>query len=313
MEFDTSLIGDIVIAKDINSPLYNLAAVVDDFEMKISHVIRGEEHISNTPKQILLQEALSFPQPFYAHLPLILGQDKAKLSKRHGSFSVNQFKEEGYLPESLINFMAFLGWNPGNNREIYPLGSLVKEFSLKKVQKSGAIFNIKKLDFINGFYIRQHSLKRLTEMCLPYLSQAGLVDPEKIEPEILQKIVSLYQARLKKLSEIIELTDFFFQEKINFDKELLRWKDMTDKEIIDSLEQSEKTLSQIEIKDWNKSNLELILMAKAEKMPNRGNLLWPLRVAMTGKKSSAGPFEIAEILGKDKVLERIREAKKILN
>jgi nondiscriminating glutamyl-tRNA synthetase len=313
MEFDTSLIGDIVIAKDIDSPLYNFAATVDDFEMKISHIIRGEEHISNTPKQILLQEALSFPRPIYAHLPLILGQDKAKLSKRHGSFSVNQFKKEGYLAESLINFISFLGWNPGDNREIYSINSLIKEFSLEKVQKSGAIFNIKKLDFLNGFYIRQHSLKRLTEMCLPYLIEAGLVDPEKNEPEVLQKIVSLYQERLKKLSEIVELTDFFFKEKISFEKELLNWKDMTDEEIKNSLEISKKTISKLEAGDWSKQNLENILMAEAEKMTNRGNLLWPLRVAMTGKKSSAGPFEIAEILGKEKVLERIGEAQKMIN
>jgi len=147
VEFDTSLMGDTVIAKNLFTPLYNFACVIDDFEMQVSHVIRGEDHISNTPKQILLQEALGFPQPKYAHLPLILGPDRTKLSKRHGAISVSEYKREGYLPEALINFMAFLGWNPGGEREIYSLASLIKEFSLEAVQKSGAIFNIKRLDF----------------------------------------------------------------------------------------------------------------------------------------------------------------------
>ena len=177
IEFETSLLGDIVIAKNLSTPLYNFTCVVDDFEMKISHVIRGEEHISNTPKQILLQEALNFPSPQYAHLPIILAPDKTKLSKRHGAIGISEFKKDGYLPEALVNFMAFLGWNPGGEREIYSLPSLIKEFSLEKVQKGGAIFNIKRLDFLNSFYIRQRSVEKLTELCLPYLIEQGLIEP----------------------------------------------------------------------------------------------------------------------------------------
>ena len=177
LEFDTSLFGDFVIAKNLTSPLYNFACVVDDFEMKISHVIRGEEHISNTPKQILLQEALNFPSPQYAHLPMILAPEKTKLSKRHGAMGISEFKKEGYLPEALVNFIAFLGWNPGGEREIYSMSSLIKEFSLEKVQKSPAVFNIKRLNFLNGFYIRQKSVEKLTELCLPYLIEQGLIEP----------------------------------------------------------------------------------------------------------------------------------------
>jgi nondiscriminating glutamyl-tRNA synthetase len=330
VEFDTGLIGDIVIAKNINYPLYNFAAVIDDFEMKISHIIRGEEHISNTPKQILIQKALSFPQPFYAHLPLILGEDRSKLSKRHGSFSVSEFKKEGYLPETLVNFVAFLGWNPGDElkkedkssfyrfagareREIYSIASLIKEFSLEKVQKSGAIFNIKKLDFLNGFYIRHRSIEKLTELCLPYLIRAKLLRQEDADMDLLKKIVLIYQERLKKISEIVELADYFFKEELDYNKRLLQWKNMTEQEIKDSLSQSEKTLSEIQAGEWNKQNLENILMPQAEKMTNRGNLLWPLRAALTGKKSSAGPFEVAEILGKEKTLKRIKQAKKLLD
>jgi nondiscriminating glutamyl-tRNA synthetase len=312
VEFDTGLMGDIVIAKNLDTPLYNFAVVVDDFEMNISHVIRGEDHVSNTPKQILLQEALGMPQPIYGHLPLILGTDRTKLSKRHGSASVTEFRKEGYLPEALVNFMAFLGWNPGDDREIYSLASLIKEFSLENVQKSAAIFNIKKLDFLNGFYIRQRSPEKITELCLPYFIEAGLVAEEEIDLNFLQKIVSIYQERLKKLSDIVELADFFFREKLVYDKNLLKWKEMSDKEIQKSLDKSEKILSKIKIEEWNRESVEKALMLETEKTGDRGQLLWPLRVALTGKEASAGPFEIAEILGKDKTLRRIKEAKELV-
>lgn len=176
IEFDTTLLGDFVIAKNLSSPLYNFACVVDDFEMKISHVIRGEEHISNTPKQILLQEALNLPSPKYAHLPMILAPDRSKLSKRYGAVGISEFKKEGYLPEALVNFVAFLGWNPGGDREIYSMNSLIKEFSLSRIQKGGAVFNIKKLDFLNGFYIRQKSIDKLVELCLPYFLESNFIE-----------------------------------------------------------------------------------------------------------------------------------------
>ncbi len=335
IEFDADLIGDFAIAKDLATPLYNLAVVVDDFEMKISHIIRGEDHIPNTPKQILLQRALHFPQPEYLHLPLILGQDRSKLSKRHGAIAISDYKKAGYLAEAFINFMAFLGWNPGGEREIYSMPSLIKEFSIERIQKGGAIFNVKRLDFLNGFYIRQKSPEKLTEMCLLYLIEEGLVVPtfkseqyppayggmeitqmykipetrEEVSLDYIQKIVTIYQERLKKLSEISELTDFFFKDKLEYDKELLRWKEMGDREIKDSLIRVEKIISKIKPEDFNKENLEKEIMPEAEKMGDRGYLLWPFRAALSGKKASAGPFEIAEILGKKKVLRRIKEAK----
>jgi len=304
IEFDTSLIGDFTIAKDLTTPLYNFAVVVDDFEMKISYVIRGEDHIPNTPKQILIQEALGFPQPQYAHLPLILGPDKSKLSKRHAAVSVANYRKEGYLPEALINFMAFLGWNPGTDQEIYSLKELAQEFSLDRVQKAGAIFNIKRLDYLNGFYIRQKPLDELTELCQPYLP--------KTEKSLLKKIVGLHQERLKKLSEIKEFADFFFQDKLNYDKELLRWRDTDDQKMAESLDNLDNLLSEINEKNWTKENLEKILIQEAGKTGDRGLLLWPLRVALTGKKASAGPIEIAEILGRKKTLARIKEAKALI-
>jgi glutamyl-tRNA synthetase len=311
VEFDSSLIGDVVIAKDLANPLYNFAVVIDDFEMKISHVIRGEEHLSNTPKQILMLEALNLPQPQYAHLPMILAPDRSKLSKRYGATGVREYKKEGYLPETLVNFMAFLGWNPGDEREIYSLPSLVKEFSLEKVQKGGAVFNIKRLDFLNGFYLRQKSLERLTELCLPYFEESGLIKKETADLDFLKKVIAVYQERLKKLSEIVELTDFFFKDILAYDSGLLNCKEMEDKKIKNSLEKSGKVLSKIKNEDWTKENLEKTLMEEAEKTGDRGELLWPLRVALTGQEASASPFEVADILGKEKTLKRIESAKKL--
>lgn len=340
IEFDSeNLGGNFILAKDFNNFLYNFTVVIDDFEMKISHIIRGEDHITNTAKQILIQQALGFPQPEYAHLPLILGTDRSKLSKRHDAVAISEYRRQGYLPEALINFMAFLGWNPGDEREIFSLSSLIKEFSIEKVQKSGAIFNIKRLDYLNGFYIRKKSLEKLTELCLPYLIETGLIEPQFKSSEgypcgqgikgietvyfvpaikktvsfnYLKLIIALEQERLKKLSEISELTDFFFKDKLECSKELLKWKDMTTKEINASLKILWKTLRKIDKNDFQKEKLKEILMIKAEEFKDRGRLLWPLRVALTGKKASPGPFEVAEILGKERTLQRISEARKLI-
>ncbi len=324
VEFDSSLLGDFSIAKDLKTPLYNFAVVIDDYDTKISHVIRGEDHISNTPKQILLYEALALPMPQFAHVPLILGPDKSKLSKRHGATSISGYREQGYLPKALINFMVLLGWSSGSDRELFSLKELTKEFSLEKIQKSAAVFNIEKLDWFNGCYIRQTPLEKLSELCLPYLIKNGLIKPhfeeyiisetkEKLKSEKIKKIIGLEQKRMKKLSEVGELTDFFFKEP-KYKSGLLKWKNMTEEETQESLNKLESILSEIKEKDFIAKKLEKILMAEAEKIGppageagDRGKLLWPLRVALTGRDRSPGPFEIAEILGKEKTLKRIKQ------
>lgn len=175
LEFDTKLIGDIAIAKNLETPLYNFAVVIDDYTMKISHVIRGEDHISNTPKQLAIIEALEFPKPKYAHLPMILGPDQSKLSKRHGATSIREYCDQGYLPEAMLNFMALLGWNSKTEQEIFSKEELIKNFLLEKTSKSGAVFNIEKLNWLNGYYIRKMGLTDLTEKCIPYLEKTGLI------------------------------------------------------------------------------------------------------------------------------------------
>ena len=304
ISFESDLMGDFSLAKDLATPLYNFAVVVDDFEMQISHVIRGEDHISNTPKQILIQESLGFPLPVFAHLPLILGPDRSKLSKRHSATSIVEYREAGYLPEALVNFMALLGWNPGTEEELFSLDELVRAFDFDKVQESGAVFNIEKLDWMNGEYIRKISPPELIKLAMPFFP-AEAADKD---PKYIQRIVALEQPRLKKLSAIGEMADYFFRDP-EYLRELMRWKKMSEKEIVASLDKSIEILSKAETKEMTVESLSGIFLAEAETMGARGKLIWPLRVALPGKKSSPGPFEVMEILGKDESLKRIEKAK----
>jgi len=312
IEVDSSVLGDFSLAKSLKQPLYNFAAVIDDYEMKISHVIRGEDHITNTPKQILIYEALGLPIPQFAHLPLILGSDRSKLSKRHGAVSLKDYKELGYLPEAMNNFMALLGWNPGNDREIFSLKGLEKEFSLEKIQKGGAIFNLDKLDWFNNYYIKQKSIKDLVKLSLLYLKQKKLVK-NNFDKNKIEKIIKLEQERMNKLSEVGESTDFFFKEP-KYKPDLLPWKQMSISDTSTSLTNTASILCDVPDREFKIDKLKNILMKNAEQFGSgdRGKLLWPLRVALSGKEKSPSPFEIAEILGKEESLKRIRKAIEIL-
>lgn len=309
LTFKSGLLGDFSIAKRSAVPLYNFAVVVDDQEMKISHVIRGEDHISNTPKQLLLIEALNFDMPQYAHLPLILALDRSKLSKRSSMFSISDYKED-YLPETLLNFMVFLGWNPGDAREFFSKEELVREFSLERVQKSGAIFDLQKLLWMNGEYIHKKSPRELWNVDAFRLHFQTAMGGAKVTQDYIEKIIALEQPRLKQLSEIRERTDYFFREP-QYEKELLRWKNMSDAEIFDSLERSEKIISSLN-GQTQRENIEKAFLEEISK-GDKGVLLWPLRVALTGKKASPGPFEIMEILGSEEILKRIRFAKDLFS
>lgn len=324
IKFDTALFGDFVIATEIDKPLYNLAAVIDDNDMKITHVIRGEDHVPNTPKQILMQEAFGFKSPKFAHIPLILGSDHTKLSKRHNVQAIREYRESGYLNDALINFISFLGWNPGTEQEIFSLPELENIFSLERCQKSGAIFNVVKLDWYNGIYIRNKKIEDLFNLCLPYLIRSGLIEErsgkyvskmnnEELSKEFISNTISIYQERLSKLSEISDLTSYFYVDIPEYDKKILIWKEMTQDDLRISLDKLYEILSKIEDTEWNRGKIQEILenefQANGSVIKKRGYLLWPLRVALSGKEASAGPFEIAEILGKEKTLKRIQNAK----
>jgi len=325
--FDAKIIGDFSIAKDLNNALYNFAVVIDDYEMKVSHIIRGEDHIPNTPKQIMLQNALGFNQPKFIHIPLLLGPDKSKLSKRHSATSLAEYKKLGYLPEALFNFLSLLGWHPKDDeKEIMIEQEIIKEFNVEGVQQSGAVFDIEKLNWMNGVYLRNKKIDEFVRLCLPYLVEAGFIKSKntgyqtpilgQVTKERLTKILALEQERIKKLSDITEAVDYFFKEP-EYSAELLVWKDMPLAELSEILLNLYDILDNIEEKNWNKEKLEKIIMPQAEMVGDRGKMLWPLRVALCGKKASPGPFEIAELLGKKPVLKRVKNAhnniKKLIN
>jgi len=294
IEFDTALLGDLSIARDEKNPLYNFAVVIDDVEMEISHIIRGEDHISNTPKQLLIYQALGLEAPKFAHLPLLLGPDKSKLSKRHGATSVDEFRQQGYLPEALLNFIAFLGWNPGDDRDFLFLSELEKEFSLEKVGKSGAVVNLEKLNNLNSHYLKQRDPEEIRTL-------AG------INPKIPLKAISLARERAITLSDTAAQAAAIMEEPA-YEKGLLIWKDNSSEKIIESLKTAKEVLGSLEEKDFVAEKIREVLTAKAEAMGDKGLLLWPLRVALSGRKQSPPPFDLAEIFGKEESLNRIEKA-----
>jgi len=308
IEFDFKSVDDQVLLKSDGYPTYHLASVVDDYLMKITQVIRGEEWISSVPKHLLLYKFFGWTPPKFAHVPLILGPNKEKLSKREGAIPILEYEELGYIPDALINFMALLGWNPDTEQEVFSREELIKKFSLEKIQKTNAVFDIKKLDWINGLYIRNTSLDELTKKAVPYFEKAGF---DISDFDYLKKIISAEKERIKKLSEIRELADFFFTDDIKYDPKLLFWKKQNEKDVAKNLTLAKEKLFLLSENDWNKINLEKSLMDLA-KATGVGELLWPLRVSLTGKKGSPSPFEVAEILGREKTIKRIEETLKKL-
>lgn len=303
VKFDAGLFGDIAIAKSLDAPLYNFAAVVDDYVMQISHVIRGEEHLSNTPKQILIQKALGFEEPVYAHLPLILAPDHSKLSKRSTEVSVLSYREEGYLPEAMVNFLALLGWHPKEDREILSLQELTELFELKRVQKAGAVFNQEKLDWLNQQYLKKLSVEDIAERLKPSLEEKGI----QAKKEVLHKIIAVERERMKTLGDFLELTKFFFQLP-EYDVALLTWKTDSKEATKNVLERISSALEKVPENRFSKTSIALALDVLINEY-GKGTVLWPLRVALSGQTASPDPLEIGEILGREESLRRIEIAR----
>lgn len=300
VDFDLSLFDDQVLMKSDGYPTYHLASVIDDHEMKISHIIRAEEWLPSAPKHIILYQMFDWDIPEFAHLPMILSPEKGKLSKRHGAMGVLEYKNGGYLPEAMVNFMALLGWHPKDDREIFNLKELIKEFDLSRVQKSGAIFNIEKLNWLNAHYIKNSDNKKLRKTLKEFFGDRLNLD------KISDELVELSKQRMVKLSEFIEINAFFFNLP-DYSGDLLVWKNMPREKIIGNLENILKILEKIKISGFNKHNLEKELMPLADKQ-GRGETLWPLRVALSGKDKSPTPFELLAILGKEESIKRIKIA-----
>ncbi len=298
VSIDSKLIGDTVIMRANGIPLYNFAVVVDDIEMKITHVIRGDDHISNTPKQVVLFEALSAPTPLYGHFPMILNQDRiGKLSKRTGSTSLQSFLEDGYLPEVLFNYIVTLGWVPKNGQEILTKDEIIQQFELGEMNKSAAAWNEQKLDWMNGEYIRRMSDEELTTRLQEYL-----VDhPQK---ETIGPIVPLIKERIKKLSDFIPLTNFIFEET-EYDQSVFQ-----KLKIKDQKEVMEKVVEKLEAmeKPWTSEIFEKTFRDLATELnENAGDLFQLIRVMMSGQLVTPPLFETIEIIGQEKVLQRFKK------
>lgn len=299
--------GDFVIARNINDPVFHLAVVVDDAEQKITHVIRGEDHLVNTARHILLQRALGYRTPEYAHLPLLLDEQRKKLSKRSGETNLLAWREAGYLPEALLNYLVLLGWNGGDDKEFFTHEELYEQFTIKGIQKGGAIFSEKKLQAVNKHYIRQLTASDLLEYAKPWLSQGGYpID----DIEYWQKAVALEQERVATLSELVHALDFFRTDwDGNYPAERLVWRKSdlkaTDQYIVSLADK----LAEINENDFTENGLTESIMTWLDGQQwGRGDVLWPMRVALTGRENSPGPFEVAAVLGKRETLERLSKA-----
>lgn len=308
IEFDTTDLGDFVIARSLTEPLYHLAVVVDDYEMGVTHVIRGEDHISNTPRQILIQRALGVSLPKYAHIPLILAPDRSKMSKRKGSTSVSEYRKN-YLKEALINYMAFLGWNPGTEKEIYSLDELVKDFSLEHVQKGGAIFDIEKLNWFNREHLRAlpqdillQKFDAVMDARVKALPHYSLDQLTRLVPTLTERITTL--GELADLSSAGEFDYFFTKPTITTN---LSWKNDTPEATSSHLQKVVTILATLSEGNFAAEKIKDAIWEYASE-EGKGSVLWPMRVALSGKEKSPDPFELAGILGKEETLTRLTSA-----
>lgn len=310
VEFDSSGIGDFVIVKSDGIPVYNFAVVVDDYLMKITHVIRGEEHLSNTPRQILIYDALGMEIPKFAHVSLILGKDRTKMSKRHGATWVEQYRDEGYLPEAIINFLALLGWSPESEQEIFSMEELCRQFSLDRVAKNPAVFDIDKLKWMNGYYIRNSSTERITEMAVPYLLKAGYIKERDAEERFswLNDIVDAVKESLTIVSEVAEKTRLFFEDFVNPEDDEAR-EVLKQDHIPHLIEVFREKVNQAPEVDEGFLNRVFKEIQKQTGIKGR-KLFMPVRVLLTGQTHGPELGRILMILGKNSILKRLDHMQK---
>ena len=300
--FDTTELGDFVIARTIDDPLYHLTVVVDDMDMHITHVIRGEDHISNTPRQILILEALGATRPVYAHLPLILNEDRSKMSKRKNPVDVAKYIAQGFLPEAIVNFLALLGWSPRTDQEFFTLTKLIDEFDLSGVQKGGAVFNLEKLRSINQHYLRQIPLEKF----ITHL-------PKQLQDHSHSKqIAQIIQERVHTFGDII--TDYesgewsYLFEEPTLDATTIVWKKSDAQSTQEHLEHIHSVFSALSEDSFSQLDIIKESIWDYAETKGKGDVLWPLRYALSGKEKSPDPFTLITLLGKDTTLQRIQAA-----
>ena len=308
LQMDTNLIGDFVIMKSNGAPTYNYAVVIDDALMKITHVIRGEDHISNTYKQILIFEALGFEVPRFGHLGMILAPDRSKLSKRHGATAVSDFVEQGYLTEALVNFVALLGWAPSDGEEVKPVDAIAADFRIGEISSSNSIFEYDKLRWMNSHYIKMLPMDTLKEMLKPYLTQYDLTE---LSDEQFTKMVEITREPLTLLSDITEAVPYFFGQDVEIDPEVQT-------EVLD-LEESQKVLNDFVEKaqtwEWTEENLHNKLEEFRGTWKEQGikpkATMWAIRAAVSGRTRGADMIGLLEVLGKERTIHRAQKSCKV--
>ena len=303
-EFDNESIEDFVILRSDGTPIYNLAVVSDDVAMAITHVIRGDDHISNTPKQILLYQALGHAQPIFAHVPMILGPDGKRLSKRHGATAIGEYHAQGILPEAMVNFLALLGWSSGTDQEIFSLAELVARFSLEGINKKSAVFDTTKLEWMNSQYIIQLPPEELERRVADEL----FVEPPGSEtsPEWRRKLLDVLKIRARTLTGIVQLARAYLRDEVEYDQASVQkhWKNTAE-----TMERLQKVRARLTAADWNEEALEQAIRSVAEASGvGAGKIIHPLRVAVTGTGASPGMFDVLVLLGRERSLKRIDAA-----
>jgi glutamyl-tRNA synthetase len=303
--FDNAQLDDLIILRSDETPTYNFTVVVDDVDMNITHVIRGDDHLNNTPKQIHIYRSLGYPVPFFAHLPMILGSDKARLSKRHGATSVIAYRDMGYLSEALVNYLVRLGWSYGD-QEVFSIDELLRYFSFEHIGKSAAVFNPEKLLWLNSQYIMKSSSEKLTELAIPFLTKESVIkEGQPLDRAWLSKAVSTLQERSKTLIELAQSLTYYIADEIEYNVKA-KEKFLTDKHLAQLIDVKE-SLGSLNV--FVAADIEKVFAAISHKLDIKlGNIAQPVRVAVTGKTESPGIFEVLEILGKEKTLKRLARA-----
>jgi len=309
IEINTDTIKDQVVIKSDGFPTYNFACVVDDAEMQITHVIRGDDHISNTPKQILFYEALGFNLPEFGHVPLILGSDRSRMSKRYGATSIREYREQGYLPQAMVNFIALLGWSPGKDREVLPIDEIIKEFDIKNAKSVNAVFDIEKLNWMNGQYINKFDNQELLDLLMPELKSRGWIS-DQTNKDWLLKVTGLFKERARTLVDFFDWSGYVFTDEIKYEEQAIK-KRIKKEGVADILRSASERLTAL--KDFTAVSIEGACRELADELKIKAaDIIHPVRVAVSGRMMGPGLFELLEVLGRDKVLKRLEQVKKLV-
>ncbi len=310
ISFDNSLLGDFIIVKSNGWPTYNFACVVDDYTMNITHVIRADEHLSNTPKQIIAYKALNFDPPQFAHVPMILAPDKSKLSKRHGATSVNEFKQEGFLAEGLLNYLLLLGWSPGNNDEIISLKRAIRDFKLGDVSKNPATYDRKKLAWVNGHYMRKLPLKEIVNRALPFIKETGYIEEplSTAKKKRLYKIIDAVRERARTLIELVDGISYFYNDDFDFEKKGVN-KHFSQDNTVKILENNIDCLQKVN--SFKREEIEAIYRQRSKELGVKtARMIHTTRLALSGRTFGPGLFTLVELVGRNKAIKRLKRALK---